>query len=96
MALDRDGIRNSVLTKLQNDAKLLTDDDVNNQIDDALIQLNRDKPDTLKVDITGDSSQDYALPTTFKRGFSILRTVEFPAGEKIPRILRERDDWVPK
>lgn len=93
MAFDRDGIRTSVLSKLKNDSRFLTDDDVTNQIDDALIQLNRDRPDTLKVDITGDGTQDYALPATFKRGFSILRTVEFPAGEKIPRIIRENDDW---
>lgn len=96
MAFTRDNIRKRVSAILQDDASIITSTEIDEQIDAALDQVNRDKARTKVVDITGDGTQDYKLPTDFQRGFSMIQPggVEFPAGENPPIFLEEDDDWI--
>lgn len=86
-------LRTRVTALLQEDAKFLTSDEIDEAINQALLQVNHDKPFTVPVDITGDGTQTYALPATFEKEFSDIKTVEFPAGEIPPIFLDREDDW---
>lgn len=86
-------LKTSVETLLKDDADFLTSAEIDEIIQQGLRHLNRDRPFEFAVDITGDGTQDYALPATFQKGFSMVRQVEFPAGENPPVFLDESDDW---
>lgn len=91
--MTRDEVLRSIEQKLQNDAGLLSPEEVQAAIDDALRRLTLDRPFTVVADIAGDDTADMALPSTFVKGFSTVESVEYPAGENPPIYLEKDDDW---
>lgn len=86
-----DKIKTRVRARVQDDAGFSTPFEVDEHIDTALQQVDKDSPFLTLVDIVADDTQDYALPSTFLRGFNDIRDVEVPAGEN-PPLFRSRDD----
>lgn len=93
MAFTTKDIRKRVKALLQDDAKFITFSEREEAITQAIEQVNHDKPLELIADIAGDGTQDYALPTTFKKQFSDLKIVETPTGNNPPTIFDRDDDW---
>lgn len=95
MAFDKANVRTSVEAKAQDDAAFVVGDEVDVNIDDALREMAFDRPFAFPVDIVGDNTQDYDLEGVgFVKGYSNLKTVELPAGENPPVILRRNDDYI--
>lgn len=78
----------------QEGADFVTPDEITLHIDNALIQVNQDRPFINVFDITGDGTADYGLPADFEKGFSNILQVEYPAGEQRPIVRREGDDYL--
>lgn len=93
MAFGLEDIKTIVDGKLQDDASVLSSAELDACITEALRQLNKDLPRIVIEDISGDGSQDYALPATFIKGVSVIKSVEMPAGKIIPVFRRRREDW---
>lgn len=93
MATTLKDIRDHINAELQDDARFLTPDEKELYIVAAINQVDNDRPLRKVADITGDGSQDYGLPADFEKGFSIIQSVESPAGEIPPNFLREDDSW---
>lgn len=79
--------------ELQDDAAFLSPDEIETHIEGAIRAVNLDKSFRIPVDITGDGTQDYPLPSTYLKGFSAIDTVETPAGENPPQYIRDGEDW---
>jgi len=96
VAYELPAIRSRVRAVVQDDAGFIADDEVNECIDAALEQLNEDRPQEVKKDITGDGTADYNLETEYVKGFSNIDDdgVEYPAGENPPQTLDRNDDWI--
>lgn len=56
-------------------------------LDAALALYSRHRPLVRVVDLAGDGSYDYALPSTWELSTSALQCLEFPAGNRTPTIL---------
>lgn len=93
MAFEFQEILNNVLALMQDNAQFLGSGQLKTAAQNALRQVDKDIPRTLVFDIAGDATQDYKLPATFIRGFSLIKSVESPAGENPPRFRRREDDW---
>ena len=93
MAFEFPEILNSVLALMQDNAQFLGSDQMEVAVQNALRQIDKDNPRTLVIDIDGDATQDYKLPASFVRGFSLIKTVESPAGQNPPVLRRREDDW---
>ncbi len=95
MAQDLATVRKSIDAALKQDgAGFVTPDEIQLHIDNAIIQINQDRPFVKVADITGDGTRNYGLPADFAKGFSIIEAVEYPEGEDRPRFRRESDDWI--
>ncbi len=86
-------IRNQIKLKVQDQAGILADSDIEAIIAAALPQFSKDRPRVRVVDIAGDGGYEYDLPLDWLPGFSAIKTVEYPADEREPVYL-EDDDWV--
>ena len=93
MAFELVPIKNAIRAELQDNAKLISDSELEQNIENALIQLNNDKPRIVSKDIAGDNSQDYALPSEFIKRLSDVSEVEAPAGNNPPTFRARTDDW---
>lgn len=95
MALDLKTVKKSIDAALKqgSSASFITPADITLHIDNALIQVNQDRPFVKVADIAGDGTSNYALPADFEKGFSNIDQVEYPAGEQSPIIKREGDDY---
>lgn len=81
-----------IKTKLQDQASELSASELQNTTVSALAQFSKDRPREIVFDIIGDDSYDYDLPSDWVPGFSVIKDVEYPAGERIPTML-EDEDW---
>lgn len=95
MAFDLATVRSEIQALLQDDANFLSPDERDRAVDGALRQVNHDRPRRLVFDIAGDGTQDYDLGSDFQKAFSLIKSVEHPAGENPPVFRREEDDWIP-
>ena len=94
MAFEIADVRTAVNAKLQDDGGFLTDPEKDECINQALRDLNKDVPRRIVIDIAGDNSKDYGLPTaSFVKGFTHIRSVEVPADEDPPQFRRRSTDW---
>lgn len=93
MAFELPAIRTKVFAMLQDDASFITTAERNEAIDQAVLQVNHDKPLENVVDIAGDDSQDYGLESPFSKQFSDMKFVETPADENPPVFRNRDDDW---
>ncbi len=97
MAFKQQDVVDEVKAHLQKDAPspFVTSDEVIKMIGTALRTLNYDKPLILVSDITGDGTPSYDLEAVgFKKGFSDLNKVEFPADEVPPVFKFKNKDWI--
>ncbi len=88
-------IRERIHSVVRDDSpnQFLSDKDLDIYIGNALDELDHDDPLTVSVDIPGDGTQDYPLPTEFIKGFSDLESVESPTINNPPSFLDQGDDW---
>lgn len=95
MAFTQDNVRDSVNAQLQDDAGFVQKSvEFDVVIADALREMNRDVPEVVPKDITGDGTQNLGLPTEFKKGFSDVESVEFPIDNIPPLFLTRYDSWL--
>jgi len=78
--------------KIQDDAEKLSVDDQQNTIVNSLELFSKDFSRIITDDISGDGNYDYTPPSDWLDGFSVIKKIEYPAGERIPRYIDE-DDW---
>jgi hypothetical protein len=93
MAYNLPDIRTAVASELKDVAGFLTASDINSIVITAIRQTSHDIPYNYPFDINADGSQDYDLSTNFFKGFSLIRTVEYPIAQIPPKYIREDDDW---
>ncbi len=93
MAFELPEIRSAVKAAIQDDGQFITGDELEEFINSGLRQVNNDRPLRKPVDITGDGTQDYALPSDFEKTFSDVFSVETPTDETPPRLRPRDDDW---
>jgi hypothetical protein len=67
-------------------AGALAQSDFDMAINNALARYSKDRPRTVVGDIAGAGVQEYALPTGWVDGLSVIEQVEYPAGQ-IPEVL---------
>jgi hypothetical protein len=79
---------------LKDNANWFTYQDKENFIKSALRSVGRDLPQVVVFDIAGTGTDDYALPASYVKGFSSIRSVEYPAGETPPRYIFVGDDYI--
>jgi len=76
-----------VRQNLQDD--LLEVPEIEDAIERAVALFSADCPRILSHEWTGDgSTYEFALPVDFEQGVSYIKAVEYPVGERSPRILR--------
>ena len=96
MTLDLAAFKTRAGLLLQDQAAFLstaTDQEMDAAIRAAREQYSHDLPRVLVADIAGDgTTYDLTLPSGFVAGFSIVRSLEYPAGERIPTMLPS-DEW---
>lgn len=85
--------RDKTKLKTQDGAQVLSDTDVDSIVVATLEQFSKDCPYIKVSDISGDGGYDYSLPTSWQDGFSSIKKVEYPAGEREPVYL-EPEDWI--
>jgi hypothetical protein len=78
---------------LHDDAEILESQDIFASIIEALSIYSKDRPFRKVADIAGDDGYIYALPSDWVKGTSCLRSVEYPAGERVPVYL-ESTQWI--
>lgn len=83
----------AIKTKLQDQAEELKRGEIETTTVSALPQFSNDRPREQIFDITGDDGFDYDLPSDWIPGYSLIKSVEYPAGERIPTYL-EDEDWI--
>ncbi len=93
MAFDRESARKGIVAKLRDDAKFVPPPDLELAIDEAVDVVSDDLPREEVLDIAGDGSSDYPVPSDFLRGDSDIKAVEYPAGQRNPRFTPRYDDW---
>ncbi|KKN50893.1 hypothetical protein LCGC14_0628130 [marine sediment metagenome] len=92
MPFTTENLRDEVKSLVQDDAKFITDKEVDTQGVIALRMLNLDRPRRVPKDITGDNTSSYDIESLgFVKQYSDVKTVEYPAGET-PPVMRRRDD----
>lgn len=78
---------------IQDEAAILNKADIDNFILESLSYYSKDRPQVKVADITGDGGYEYDLPISWNLGFSSIKNIEYPAGERIPTFL-EPGDWM--
>ena len=76
-----------IKVKVKDNAAVLDRGDLESITIGALTQFSKDKPREVVADIDGDGGYDYDLPSTWSAGFSQIKAVEYPAGERVPLVL---------
>lgn len=88
-----DKIRLITKTLLQDSAEVLSSVQIKEFIVKALSFHSKNVPRYVVAEITGDGGYEYSLPATFYNGFSMIKTIEFPSGERVPVYLKDTD-WI--
>ncbi len=82
---------------VQDDAAKLTTTEKANYLLEAIKQYSKHRPREIVRDITGTGAYDYAVATyltSWVKGFSIIKSIEYPADKRTPVYLEESDDWI--
>jgi len=86
-------VRTQVVGNLGDPAKL-TEQDIDQHIDEAVLAYSQLSPNVKAYDYTGDgSTYDFTFPSDFVDGFSSLLSIEAPQGEQFPVYLTQTD-WI--
>lgn len=73
-------------------ASKLTSDERDNWIQEAVKIYSKHRPRVVVKDITGDGTYDYSISTSLAswiKGFSIIKSIEYPADERDPSYLED-------
>ncbi len=82
-----------VINQVKDDAgKLTKPDDYDRNIGAALKRYSKHRPATKVLDIVGDGTQEYALPSGWVNEYSAVTAIEYPIGD-IPKSLLEKDEY---
>jgi len=79
---------------LQDDAGKLTATEVADFIQEAIKQYSKHRPREIVRDITGTGAYDYVIATyltAWIKGFSIIKSIEYPADQRDPEYIEEDD-----
>ena len=76
---------------IQSDETGLSTGEKDGYINQAVGLYSYDRPLIKVVDVAGGGSFDLDLPPDFVEGFSVIRSVEYPAGERRPHLLGPGD-----
>lgn len=69
----------------------LSDTDIDNCIDRAINEYEKDRP-LIKYDsVIGNAEHEIRLPTNFVTGFSMIKKIEYPAGDQEPSFIDAND-----
>lgn len=82
---------------VQDDASKLSATELANYLLEAIKQYSKHRPREITRDITGTGAYDYAIATyltSWVKGFSIIKKLEYPADQRSPVYLDEGDDWL--
>lgn len=86
-------IRGRVVGAVKDDAgKLANPGDYDRNIRAAIARYSRHKPDLKIVDVTGNGTQEYSLPTGWVDEFSMIISIEYPVGN-VPATLLDPEDF---
>jgi len=90
---DLSTIRTKIIGIVNDDSgKLANPDDFDRNISAALTVFSRHKPDIKAVDVTGNGTHDYSLPTGWIDEFSIIKSIEYPV-DNVPEDFLDDDDY---
>lgn len=67
---------------------LLEDAQVNREIQNAATKFSIDSPQIEALEITGDGTYRYNLPSDWEDNFSYITQIEYPPGEQVPKFLK--------
>lgn len=81
-----------VTAKVKDDSGKLKPGDIERNIYNAIALFSKHKPNTKVVDVTGDGTQDYATPTGWVDGFSVIKSIEYPVGN-VPADLLDEEEY---
>lgn len=81
---------------IQDDSGRLERGEIDAFILEALSYYSKDAPYVKVADIAGDGSYEYALPADWSESFSLIKSVEYPAGKQVPVCLDASDFGVYK
>lgn len=84
-------IKEKITRIVQDTAKKLSDVDLDGFTIEALANYSKDRPYVKVNDTTGTGTYDYTLPSDWVTDFSVIREVEYPAGEQVPTILEPEE-----
>ena len=80
-------------SKVKDETGKLTDPaDYDAAISEALNSYSGNRPRLVVADIPGSGVTDYATPTGWVEGLSVVESIEYPAGQN-PEIILDDDDW---
>lgn len=86
-------IRAKVISSVKDDSgKLVNPDDYNTKIQAAIKRYSRHRPGIAAVDIVGNGTHDYSLPTGWNDEFSSIKSIEYPLGD-VPATLLDNDEF---
>jgi len=91
--------RATVANLIQDSEGILSNDQIDEQIKNALAKYSREKPDEVVAEFSGDGGKYYSVASKLSRwedGFSVVLRVEYPAadvsGDEEPQML-EDNEW---
>lgn len=85
-------MRSIVTDKIKDDSGKITTEDKDRNILEAIKKYSKHRPDLKVVDIAGNGTHDYSLPTGWIDEFSIIRSIEYPVGN-VPADYLDADDY---
>lgn len=85
-------IRQKLISHVKDDAgKLTKPDDYDRNINASLGKYSKHRPDHKIVDVVGNGTHDYDLPSGWVNEFSTVKSIEFPIGD-VPASFLEKDE----
>ncbi len=88
-------LRDSTKITVKDTAAKFTDADRDKMIKEAIEEYSRDRPDIIDELLVGDGTiQEFAVPGTWIKGFSVLSELEFPIDEVPINLLTVQDEII--
>jgi hypothetical protein len=81
-----------ITAKVKDGSGKLNPGDIERNIYSAIKLFSKHKPNTSVVDVTGDGTQDYALPSGWVDEFSFIKSIEYPVGN-VPADLLDEEEY---
>ena len=79
--------QSQVAAKVQDDSGKISATERDQFIQEAVTAYSQDRPLIKVADLAGDGGYDCDVPSDFLAGFSVIRSVEYPAGQRSPAII---------